>query len=130
VKFLCVEDNATQRHMIDLMLAPTGIDVDFAASGAEALDAFQTSEYDAVLMDIDLPDMTGVEAVRAIRQTEAGFYLGATPILFLGRVEEDAGLADGCLPKPFTADGLKTAIDRILTAARGSGLEGTLRAAR
>lgn len=130
MKFLCVEDNATQRHMIDLMLASTGIDIDFAASGAEALDAFQTSDYDVVLMDTDLPDMTGIEAVRTIRQMEAGFHLGSTLILFLGRVEEDADLADGCLPKPFTADGLTTAIDRILTAAHGSGLERTLRAAR
>jgi CheY-like chemotaxis protein len=130
VKFLCVEDNATQRHMIDLMLASTGIDIDFAASGAEGLDAFQTSEYDIILMDSELPDMTGTEAVRAIRQMESGFHLGVTPVLFLGRVEDEADLADGCLPKPFTADGLKTAINRILTATRGSGLEGTLRAAR
>ncbi len=130
MKFLCVEDNATQRHMIDLMLAPTGIDIDFVASGAEAIEAFQTTEYDVVLLDADLPDMPGVQVARALRQTEDGFHLGYTPILFLGRVEDDAELGDGILLKPFTADGLKTAINRILTVARGSGLEWTLRAAR
>ena len=130
MKFLCVEDNATQRHMIDLMLAPTGIDIDFATTGSEAIAAFQTSEYDVVLMDTDLPDMPGVQIAREIRQTEDGFHLGYTPILFLGRPEDDSDLGDGHLAKPFTADGLKAAIDRILNASRGSGLEGTLRAAR
>ena len=130
MKFLCVEDNATQRHMIDLMLASTGIDIDFATTGAEALSAFQATEYDIVLMDTGLPDMPGIQAAREIRQTEDGFHLGYTPILFLGRLEDETDLADGVLPKPFTADGLKAAIDRILNAARGSGLEGTLRAAR
>jgi CheY-like chemotaxis protein len=130
VKFLCVEDNATQRHMIDLMLAATGIDIDFAATAAEALEAFQTTEYDVVLLDIDLPDMPGIQVARSIRQTEDGFHLGHTPILFLGRPEDDADQGDGHLPKPFTAGALTAAIDRILNAARGSGLEGTLRAAR
>ena len=130
MKFLCVDDNATQRRMIDLMLAATGIDIDFAPTGAEALEAFQTTEYDMVLLDTDLPDMPGVQVARGIRQTEDGFHLGYTPILFLGRLEDDADLGGDCLPKPFTADGLKAAIDRSLTAARGSGLEGTLRAAR
>jgi DNA-binding response OmpR family regulator len=116
--------------MIDLMLAATGIDIDFATMGAEALDAFQTIEYDMVLMDTDLPDMPGVQVAREIRQTEDGFHLGYTPILFLGRVEDDSDLGDGYLAKPFTAEGLKAAIDRILNASRGSGLEGTLHAAR
>lgn len=130
MKFLCVEDNATQRHMIDLMLAVTGVDIDFVTTGAEALAAFRTAEYDAVLLDTDLPDMPGAQIAREIRQTETAFLPGYTPILFLGRVEDDADPGDGVLLKPFTADGLKTAIDRILNAARGSGLEGTLRAAR
>ncbi len=130
MKFLCVENSATQRHMIDLMLAATGIDIDFAATGAEALEAFQTTEYDMVLTDVDLPDMPGLQVAHEIRQTEDGFHLGYTPILFLGRLDDGAEPGDGCLPKPFTADGLKAAVDRILYVARGSGLEGTLRAAR
>ena len=131
MKLLCVEDNATQRRMIDLMLASTGIDVDFACSGAEGLEAFQTTEYDAILMDIDLPDMSGLQAARNIRQTEAGFALGYTPVLFLGNPQtDDAGDGDGHIIKPFTSDLLMTALDRLLKNTNGQGLQGTLRQAR
>ena len=41
VRLLCVEDNSTLRKMIDLMLASTGIDIDFAQNGQEAVEAVQ-----------------------------------------------------------------------------------------
>jgi len=127
VKLLCVEDNATHRRMIDLMLAATGIDVDFAENGHEAVEAFQENEYDAVLMDIQMPLKSGVEAVREIRQMENGFKLDHTPILFLSGMDcdeaVDLGLeagGDGHLPKPFTSEALFGAIDRVLrTTDRG-----------
>jgi CheY-like chemotaxis protein len=127
VKLLCVEDNATHRRMIDLMLAATGIDVDFAENGDEAVEAYQVNEYDAVLMDIQMPGKDGVQAVREIRQMEDGFKLNHTPILFLSSLDSeeaiDLGLeagGDGHLPKPFTSDALFGAIDLVLrTADRG-----------
>lgn len=107
--------------MIDLMLAATGIDVDFAQNGSEAVEACQLNEYDAVLMDIQMPVMGGVEAVREIRQMEDGFKLNHTPILFLsGTTSEDqidAGIeagGDGHLPKPFTSASLIGALDQVL----------------
>ena len=44
MKLLCVDDNATQRRMIDLMLAATGIEVEFACDGREAVEACQVNE--------------------------------------------------------------------------------------
>ena len=135
MKLLCVEDNAIQRRMIDLMLAATGIDVDFATCGPEALEAYQTTEYDAVLMDVEMPHMSGLQTAREIRQMEGGFHLSYTPILFLGGETEiadndafDAG--DGHLMKPFTSDALFGALDQIMKSANGHGLQGVLRAAR
>ncbi len=127
MKLLCVEDNATHRRMIDLMLAATGIDVDFAEDGDQAVEAYQVNEYDAVLMDIQMPGKTGVEAVREIRQMENGFKLNHTPILFLSSMDTDEAIdlgleagGDGHLPKPFTSDALFGAIDRVLrTTDRG-----------
>lgn len=126
VKLLCVEDNPTQRKMIDLMLAATGIDVDFACNGHEALVAYQASEYDAVLMDVDMPEMSGLQAAREIRQMEGGFHLGYTPILFLTGDSSDTHLdetftagGDGHLLKPFTSEALTGAIDQMLHAAKG-----------
>lgn len=129
MKVLCVEDNATQRKMVDLMLAATGIDVDFAADGQEALEAYQTTEYDAVLMDMEMPGMSGLQATREIRLVEDGFHLGYTPILFLSANESadriDMGYqmgGDGHLNKPFTSGALINALDSVMRAVKRRGL--------
>lgn len=128
MKLLCVEDNATQRKMIDLMLAATGIDVDFATDGREAIEAWQVNDYDAVLMDMEMPVMSGLKAVREIRQMEDGFHLGHTPILFLSgnqsaeQIDQgyEAG-GDGHLSKPFTSMALIGALNSVLRAANRTG---------
>lgn len=137
MRLLCVETNATVRKMIDLMLAATGIDVDFAETGDEAVEAYQVNEYDAVLMDMDLPVKSGIQTTREIRQMEDGFMLDYTPILYLtGAIDQEqleqgreAG-GDDHLMKPFTSEGLIGAIDRVLRHTRPSGLDGMLMAAR
>ena len=130
VRLLCVEDNATHRRMIDLMLASTGIDVDFAENGSEAVEAYQVNEYDAVLMDMQMPVMGGVQAVREIRQMEDGFALTHTPILFLSGMDAndavDLGMeagGDGHLSKPFTSEALFGALDYVLRTTNRGPLE-------
>lgn len=130
MRLLCVEDNATQRKMIDLMLAATGIDVEFACDGREAVEAWQVNEYDAVLMDMEMPVMSGLKAVREIRQMEGGFHLGYTPILFLSGNQDadqigqgyEAG-GDGHLSKPFTSAALISALDSVMRAVKRRGLQ-------
>lgn len=120
MRLLCVEDNSALRKMMDCVLSPTGMDVDFAANGREAVEAYEISEYDAILMDVEMPVMSGIEAVREIRQIEQGHNLGHTPILFLTskeqarlrEVSQTVG-GDGLLPKPFTPEALLSALDRI-----------------
>lgn len=137
MRLLCVEDNSTLRKMIDLMLAATGIDVDFAEDHQSAVEAYQTNEYDAVVMDMEMPQASGLRTARDIRQIEDGFALGYTPILFLsGRQDEDhvdlaneAG-GDGHLLKPFTSEALLGALDRLLRTGSRMGLQGTLQYAR
>lgn len=115
--------------MVDLMLAATGIDVDFATDGQEALEAYQTTEYDAVLMDMEMPGMSGLQATREIRLMEDGFHLGYTPILFLSANESaeriDMGYqvgGDGHLNKPFTSGALISALDSVMRAVKRRGL--------
>ena len=137
MRLLCVEDNSTLRKMIDLMLASTGIDVDFAQNGQEAVEAYQVNEYDAVLMDMEMPVMSGLRAAREIRQMEDGFHLDYTPILFLtghenhGHLDQgfEAG-GDGHLTKPFTSEALIGAIDQVLKTTHHDGLGQMLRAMR
>jgi CheY-like chemotaxis protein len=141
VRVLCVEDNSTLCKMIDLMLAPTGVNVDFARTGDEAVEAYQVNEYDAVVMDMEMPVEAGLKTAREIRQMEEGFHLGYTPILFLSggsgkaRLEHvleqvlEAG-GDGHLAKPFTSEALIGAIDSVLKTTHHDGLGQMLRALR
>ena len=130
MRLLCVEDNSTLRKMIDLMLATTGIDVDFATDGREAVEAYQVNEYDAVLMDMEMPVMSGIQAAREIRQVEGGHHLNYTPILFLSGNESrdqidhsfEAG-GDGHLAKPFTSEALIGALNGVLAAANRGGVQ-------
>lgn len=126
MKLLCVDDNSKQRQIIDLMLAATGIDVDFAENGREAVEACQVTQYDAVLMDIEMPVMSGLQAAHEIRQVEGD----ATPILFVSGAPDlpDIG-GDGHLTKPFTADGLIRALNHVLHLADGCGVQTRLYAA-
>ncbi|MBW8880298.1 MAG: response regulator [Asticcacaulis sp.] len=137
MRLLCVEDNSTLRKMIDLMLASTGIDVDFAQNGQEAVEAYQVNEYDAVLMDMEMPVMSGLRAAKEIRQMEDGFHLDYTPILFLSGNENEGHIdqgfeagGDGHLAKPFTSEALIGAIDRVLKTRHNDGLGQMLRAMR
>jgi len=106
-RVLLVEDNPVNREVAQLLLEGHGVRVDEAASGPEALDLFERHRYDAVLMDIQMPGMNGLEATARIRQ-HPDPARAATPILALTanafRADAEkyaaAGLND-TLPKPF-----------------------------
>src|SRR5262245_30738177 len=64
---LCVEDNPYGRVLLNTILSELGHHADFVGSGATAVDAVAQGRYDAVLMDVMLPGIDGVEATRRIR---------------------------------------------------------------
>jgi CheY-like chemotaxis protein len=121
VKILCAEDNASFRGMINAMLADKGVSVDFAANGHEAVSACEVNEYDAILMDIDMPVLSGLQAARQIRAIEHNRHLKHTPVLFLTgaqsepEVESGLELGDGRLAKPFTSHTLIDALGFALS---------------
>jgi two-component system sensor histidine kinase/response regulator len=64
---LLVEDNAVNREVARELLGQSGLEVSEAHNGAEALEMLQVRPYDLVLMDVQMPVMDGLEAVRALR---------------------------------------------------------------
>jgi two-component system, sensor histidine kinase len=67
LRILCAEDNPYGRVILNTILTELGHKVDFAASGAAAVEAVARGGYDLVLMDVILPDLDGIEATRRIR---------------------------------------------------------------
>ena len=103
MKILLAEDEESIARALKLMLEKNKYTVDLVFNGADALEHIVSSEYDALVLDIMMPGMDGIEVLTAARSR------GVTaPALFLtakGEVEDrvaglDAG-ADDYLPKPF-----------------------------
>ncbi len=95
--------------------------LDMADNGAVALLKFQSSPYDLVIMDLQMPVLDGYEATRAMRHFEAERRKSPTPILALSAHAFDEklerSLAEGCsgfLTKPVTREQLIAAIRKYL----------------
>jgi PAS domain S-box-containing protein len=71
MKLLLVEDDAVNRMVLQRMVQEIGHQVDTAANGVKALELWQQKKYDAILMDIQMSEMDGVETTKRIRQAEA-----------------------------------------------------------
>lgn len=108
---LCVEDNPYGRIVLNTILTELGHRADFVGAGAAAVDAVAKGRYDAVLMDITLPDIDGFEVTRRIRALPRP--AGALRIVGIsGRAnaaDEAIGRAagmDGYLAKPLSPSAL------------------------
>lgn len=133
-RVLIVDDNPTNRRVAELILHSAGVSTASAENGEIALEYLFSQPFDAVLMDMMMPVMDGVTAVRALRAREADLGLTPTPVAMLtaNSLPEhvEACLAAGAdrhLAKPITPAALLTAVAAMcdLSAAQpaATGME-------
>ena len=121
LRLLLAEDHPTNQRVVKLILEPLGVDLTIVENGAEAIEACRKTKFDLVLMDVQMPVMDGLTAVRAIRAREAAVGLPRLPIAMLSAnaLEEhrqasvQAG-ADVHICKPVTPQTLTDGIDEAL----------------
>ena len=116
---LVAEDNEVNREVVSAMLRSMGCVVITAKDGVQAVHVSAHQAYDLILMDVQMPEMDGLAACRAIRQREADLHLPAKPIVALtaNALTDDrdnclaAGM-DDYLTKPFMRAQLLALVQR------------------
>ena len=122
-RILVAEDNPVNRFFIDSLLRMWNVDVHCVENGREALDAMVSSPFDLVFMDIQMPEMDGLEATRQYRLWENETPRLRMPIVALSafafdhdRKEALASGMDAHVSKPFTREELKAVCHRFMVS--------------
>jgi len=122
LRILAAEDNATNRMVLHALIEPLDAELVLVTNGLEAVEAFAGGRFDVVLMDVQMPEMNGLDATRAIRRRETEEGWAPTPILALtanvmGHQLESylaAGM-DGHIAKPLDVAALYAALEAVVT---------------
>ena len=123
-RVLVAEDNITNQEVLQSILRKMGLDADVAANGAEVVDALQRQPYDLVLMDVQMPGMDGLQAVRLVRNPESAVLNHHIPVVAMTAhaMEGDrqeclrAGM-DDYLAKPIRIADLVAALEKWIRPA-------------
>jgi two-component system cell cycle response regulator CtrA len=121
MRVLLIEDDSAAARSIELMLKSETFNVYTTDLGEEGVDLGKLYDYDIILLDLNLPDMSGFEVVRTLRVSKV-----RTPILILSGL---AGIEDKCkglgvgaddyMTKPFHKDELIARIQAIVRRSQG-----------
>jgi len=124
LRVLVVDDVAMNRDIAGSFLERAGHEVTCAETGAAAIAAVASTDFDVVLMDVRMPEMDGLEATRRIRMLPGARadvpILALTAQAFTDQVNEclEAGM-DGHLPKPFDLETLVSAVLGVVKTGPG-----------
>lgn len=126
VRVLVAEDDPVNRRVITRMLDRLGITPTVVHDGRQAVEACESAAYEVVLMDVEMPVMDGLRAVRLLREAtppdECGPWVVAVTASALPGDRERflaAGM-DDYLDKPITLAGLTEVLERAVTVKRGA----------
>lgn len=129
-RFLVVDDNATNRTIISMLLKCDNRQLYFAENGQEAVDMAGQMQFDVILMDVQMPVMSGIDAIRIIRAQElAEGRKPATIVILSANADShhrkegvDAG-ADGHIAKPIVLERLLEGINEAIQKRDGAVAE-------
>jgi len=118
---LIAEDNKTNQMLIKLLMMDYGIDFTLADDGVEAVAMFKKGKFDMVLMDENMPNMNGLEAMKQIKVYEQENNLASTPIIALtaSALSTDKEMflnegMDGFIAKPIENKMLEAELEKYL----------------
>ena len=120
LRILVVDDDDDIRDFIDWVLTAYGYRADTAADSADAWKALRARSYDLLITDHNMPKVTGIELVRALRSERMTLPV----VLMSGTLPEEALVQNsslqlaGTLLKPFTMEELAGTVTKVLDAAR------------
>lgn len=113
LKILVADDNEINRKVIRIILRKLGYSCEEAENGEDALNLYQSGDYDYIFMDLDMPEMDGLETTQAIRDAEATSDRKTEIIAVTANVSQETRLKcrrvgmNGYLEKPITASIIK-----------------------
>jgi two-component system, cell cycle response regulator CtrA len=121
MRILLVEDDPTTSRSIEMMLTHANLNVYCTDMGEDGIDLAKLYDYDLILLDLNLPDMSGHEVLRQVRQARV-----ETPILILSGADDTENKlkgfgfgADDYLTKPFHREELVARIHAIIRRSKG-----------
>ena len=124
MRVLCIDDDRRLFELLASYFAPNGVTLVHATDGAKGLAALERDVFDAVLLDVMMPGMDGLEVCRRIRQTRQ------VPVIMLTARGDEAdrvvGLelgADDYVPKPFSPRELLARLRAVLRRSQPSAVE-------
>ncbi len=121
MRVLLIEDDSAMARSIELMLRSEGLNVYTIDLGEEGIDLGKLYDYDIIVLDLQLPDMSGFEVLKALRMAKV-----QTPVLILsGNAIVEAKVralgfgADDYMTKPFHKDELVARIQAVVRRSKG-----------
>lgn len=127
-KILLVDDNPANLDLAVRLLTKRGYEVVTAENGQEAVDRFLENVFDVILMDLEMPVMSGIEAARQIRAKEKAAAIDTppyTPIIAMTAHDEETERTsclvvgmDGFITKPIDIKSIHQTIQKIIDTAQ------------